>query len=66
MSPIKYLIKIVELLTGYGMVDFEQYLENDPDAVLSRISPKLCRPFGVSTSVIETRAKREGFWPPNN
>lgn len=41
----------------------EQYLENDPDAVLSRISPKLCRPFGVSTSVIETRVKRESFWP---
>lgn len=41
-----------------------QYLESDPDAVLSRISPALCKPFGVSTVVIETRVKREGLWPP--
>jgi hypothetical protein len=38
----------------------------DPDAVLSRISPTLCKPFGVSTEVIETRVKREGLWPPGN
>lgn len=42
----------------------EQYLESDPDAVLSRISPALCKPFGVLSVVIETRVKREGFWPP--
>jgi hypothetical protein len=42
----------------------DHYLESDPDAVLSRISPTLCRPFGVSPVVIETRVKREGFWPP--
>lgn len=41
-----------------------QYLEMDSDAVLSRISPMLCKPFGVSTLVIETRVKREGLWPP--
>lgn len=40
------------------------FLKKDPDAVLSRISPTLCKPFGVSTEVIETRVKREGLWPP--
>jgi hypothetical protein len=34
------------------------------DAVLSRVSPMLCKPFGVSTDVIEKRAEREGFWAP--
>ena len=38
------------------------FLKKDPDAVLSRISPTLCKPFGVSTEVIETRVKREGLW----
>ncbi len=28
------------------------FLEADPDAVLSGISPTLCKPFGVSTDVI--------------
>jgi hypothetical protein len=41
------------------------FLKIDPDAVLSRISPMLCKPFGVSTEVIERRVKREGLWPPN-
>ncbi|MFB3887510.1 MAG: ImmA/IrrE family metallo-endopeptidase [Thermodesulfobacteriota bacterium] len=40
------------------------FLEKDPDAVLSRIAPMLCKPFGVSTEVIERRVKREGLWPP--
>jgi len=41
------------------------FLEMDSDAVLSRISPTLCKPFGVSTEVIERRVKRERLWPPN-
>jgi Zn-dependent peptidase ImmA (M78 family) len=40
------------------------YLENDPDAVLSRISPMICKPFGVSADVIKRRVEREGLWPP--
>jgi hypothetical protein len=40
------------------------FLEMDSDAVLSRISPTLCKPFGVSTEVIERRVKRERLWPP--
>ena len=40
------------------------YLNKDPDAVLSRVSPQLCRIFGVSESVIERRVEREKLWPP--
>jgi hypothetical protein len=40
------------------------YLNKDPDAVLSRVSPQLCRIFGVSESVIEKRVEREKLWPP--
>jgi hypothetical protein len=36
----------------------------DPSAVLSGISSTLCRPFGVSYKVIETRVEREKLWPP--
>jgi len=40
-------------------------LKREPEAVLSRVSPLLCKPFGVSTEVIETRARREELWPPS-
>ena len=40
------------------------YLESDPDAVLSRVSPTICKPFGVSEDVIKRRVEREGLWPP--
>ena len=42
-----------------------EYLEADPNAVLSRISTQLSRPFGVSTDVIERRVDREKLWPPD-
>jgi len=42
-----------------------EFLKVDPYAVLSRISPQLAKPFGVSTDVIETRVRREDLWPPN-
>jgi hypothetical protein len=53
--------KVAEILEENNLVPF---LKMDPDAVLSRISPMLCKPFGVSTDVIERRVKREGLWPP--
>lgn len=53
--------KVSDILRENELVTF---LKKDPDAVLSRISPMLCRPFGVSTEVIERRVKREGLWPP--
>jgi hypothetical protein len=43
-----------------------QILAKDPGLVLSAISPTLCRPFGVSDEVIETRVEREGLWPPTS
>jgi Zn-dependent peptidase ImmA (M78 family) len=53
--------KVGEILKENNLLTF---LEMDSDAVLSRISPMLCKPFGVSTEVIERRVKREGLWPP--
>jgi hypothetical protein len=53
--------KVGEILKENNLISF---LQTDADAVLSRISPMLCKPFGVSTEVIEKRITREGFWPP--
>ncbi|MDY6950650.1 MAG: ImmA/IrrE family metallo-endopeptidase [Thermodesulfobacteriota bacterium] len=44
-----------------GLVDL---VASDPSAILSSITPTLCRPFGVSHIVIERRVEREGLWPP--
>lgn len=44
-----------------GLLDL---VTTDPGAVLSSISPTLCKPFGVSDQVIERRVEREGLWPP--
>ena len=54
--------KMNEVLEENNLVPF---LKVDPDAVLSRVSPRLCKPFGVSTEVIERRVKRKGLWPPD-
>lgn len=40
------------------------YLAKDPDAVLSRVSPRLREIFGVSEEVIQRRVQRENLWPP--
>lgn len=53
--------KANEIIKKNNLIPF---LKTDSDAVLSRISPMLCKPFGVSTDVIEIRVKREGLWPP--
>jgi hypothetical protein len=53
--------KVREILRDNDLIPF---LETDADAVLSRISPMLCKPFGVSAEVVEKRVKREGLWPP--
>lgn len=51
----------VKVIKDLKLVD---YLSSDPGAVLSSISPTLCRPFGVSDQVIERRVEREELWPP--
>jgi hypothetical protein len=53
--------KVLEIIKDNNLAEF---LKKDSDAVLSSVSPALCRPFGVSTDVIGTRVKREGLWPP--
>ncbi len=68
----RLLVPHNELVSAIGQAaniirdnNLAEYLENDPDAVLSRISPTICKPFGVSTDVIKRRVEREGLWPPS-
>jgi len=58
---IKELNVCIQIVREIEMVD---YLTSDPAAVLSRITPTLCQPFGVSYEVIERRVEREELWPP--
>ncbi|MHB8067631.1 MAG: ImmA/IrrE family metallo-endopeptidase [Desulfobaccales bacterium] len=41
-----------------------EYLKQDPDAILSRMSPFIRKPFGVSDQVIVFRVQSEELWPP--
>ena len=58
---VKEMERVLEIIKENNLAEF---LEKDSDAVLSRVSPTLCKPFGVSTFVIGERVKREGLWPP--
>jgi hypothetical protein len=51
----------LEMVRKSGLI---KYLHQDPDAVLSRVSPFLRKTFGVSEQVIVFRVKREDLWPP--
>ena len=53
--------KVTEIILRKG---WKKHLEKDPEAVLSRVSTSICKAFGVSSEVIETRVRREGLWPP--
>lgn len=44
--------------------NLSEYLKSEPKAVLASISPMISKTFGVSDTVIETRAEREMLWPP--
>jgi len=55
------IIRTKDIIKENGLIEF---LKNDPDAVLERVSPLLCKPFGVSEEVVGIRAKRENLWPP--
>ncbi len=58
---IQELEKCLTLLKKAGQLEL---LATDPNAVLARFSPMLCKPFGVSDQVVERRVDREGLWPP--
>lgn len=53
--------KVIKMIKTNNLIEF---LKNDADAVLSRVSPTLCKAFGISTDAIEIRVRREGLWPP--
>ena len=59
---VQEIEKSVETLKCNNMLE---YLKRDPYAVLSGITPKLARIFGVSSDVIERRVVREKLWPPD-
>lgn len=55
------LEECLNMIKEAGLLDF---LASDSAFVLASISPKLCKPFGVSDQVIEIRVDREELWPP--
>ena len=46
--------------------DMLEYVKSDPYAVLSGITTRIARIFGVSSDVIERRVDREKLWPPGS
>lgn len=60
----KLKLKVEESLKMIRQSGLIEYLHQDPDAVLSRVSAFLRRTFGVSEQVIVLRVKREDLWPP--
>jgi Zn-dependent peptidase ImmA (M78 family) len=65
LVPYDHLkLKVRESLEIIRQLDLIKYLQQDPDAVLSRVSPFLRKPFGVSEQVIAIRVRRENLWPP--
>lgn len=66
LVPRKRLISELEKIYNILIEQkLDKHLKKDPNALLSRISPTLCKPFGVSPEVIERRAEREELGPPN-
>jgi len=66
LVPRKDLVREIEnALKLLELNNMLEYLKADPNAVLSRISTQLSRPFGVSADVIERRVDREKLWPPD-
>ena len=65
LVPRKRLILEMEsCLQKVQEIGLIKLVTKDPAAVLSSISPTLCKPFGISDQVIERRVEREGLWPP--
>jgi len=65
LVPRERLIKEVEKI--YGIIEQKNQLDllqKYPRQILSRVIEKLCKPFGVSITVIEIRVDRENLWPP--
>ena len=59
-------VLVEEIGKCLGLIEDPQlidYLRKDPASVLSRISPRISRIFGVSDEVIQRRAEREEIWP---
>lgn len=65
LVPRNELIEAIENAMKYiRKRNLLSYLRSEPKAVLASISPSISKKFGVSDTVIETRAEREMLWPP--
>jgi hypothetical protein len=66
LVPREELVSEIEMIMQYIKENnLSEYLKSEPDAVLASISPMISKKFGVSDTVIATRAKREMLWPPD-
>ncbi len=59
---VREIANAVEVLKSNNLLD---QIKADPYAVLSTISTRIGRTFGVSSEVIERRVERERLWPPD-
>ena len=66
VPSLKLQIEIEKMMVFLKKNHLIEYLKEEPDGVLSGISPSLSKPFGVSTGVITRRVKSEGLWPPKS
>jgi hypothetical protein len=65
LVPYDFLVtRVEEAIKIVKEKKLVKYLQQEPDAVLSRIAPFLRKPFGVSEIVIKTRVQNEKLWPP--
>jgi len=64
LVPRDRLIKEIEIcLEKVQELGLSNLISKDPNEVLYSMSAALCKPFGVSSQVIELRVKREELWP---
>jgi Zn-dependent peptidase ImmA (M78 family) len=67
LVPRDELVRELEKAVNYVRENnLSEYLKAEPKAVLASISPMISKKFGVSDTVIETRAEREMLWPPED
>jgi Zn-dependent peptidase ImmA (M78 family) len=64
LVPRESLVTELDNLLGLVKNDprFSRIMKSDPEIILNRLTPKLCKPFGVSEEAIKRRIQREGLW----
>ena len=64
LVPREDLVRELNDLLGLVRNDprFSRIMKSDPEIILNRLTPRLCRPFGVSEEAIKRRVQREQLW----